>query len=76
MLGLFNRNIDLKKSIENNLAKEIRRSSKGRIPKAEILELARRTVSRMDFRNSYQMHKSIRGYADILVDNYFAKIKQ
>lgn len=73
-ISLFRRrNESLREYTQRELAKEIRKESKGRIP-ADVREhLAKRTVDRMDFSNSYQMHKSLRGYAEILVQNYFAK---
>ena len=74
MLSLFRkRNESLREYTQRELAKEIRKESKGRIPVDVREELARRTVARIDFSNSIQMHKSLRGYAEILVQNYFAK---
>lgn len=52
------------------LAKEIRRSSKGQITKDKRYILAKYVISRIDFSNPYQTHKSLRGYADIIVDKY------
>lgn len=56
--------------LTRELEKEIRRASKGKIPKQTRRALAERLIGRLDFSDSFQMHKSLRGYADILVDNY------
>lgn len=73
MLMLFKKNMTKKEYLKRQLEKELRRSSKGAMPKAVRVSLASRTVERLDFTNSYQMHKSMRGYADILVNDYFEK---
>lgn len=52
------------------LAEEIADVSGNAIPMAACEELARQTVGRMDFNNPYQMHKGLRGYAQILADDY------
>lgn len=70
MLNLFRRNMTKKEYLTKQLEKELRRSSKGTMPKEVRTSLAKRTIERMDFNNPYQMHKSIQGYADILVNNY------
>lgn len=70
---LFRRNLTKKQYVINALTKELRYASKGRIPAKARRRLAKRTVERMDFSNPYQMHKSLRGYADILADNFFQK---
>lgn len=75
MLMIFKKNLTKKEYLKRQLEKELRRSSKGAMPKAIRVSLAARTIERLDFSNSYQMHKSIRGYADILVHNYFKDIK-
>ena len=73
MTHIFTKNESIQEYTQRELAKEIRKESKGHIP-ADVREhLAKRTVARMDFSNSYQMHKSLRGYAEILVQNYYAK---
>ena len=73
MVNIFKRNESIQEYTRRELAKEIRKESKGRIPADVREDLARRTVERMDFSNPIQMHKSLRGYAEILVQNYFAK---
>lgn len=73
MHNIFTKNESIQEYTRRELTKEIRKESKGRIPADVREELAKRTVDRMDFSNSYQMHKSLRGYAEILVQNYFAK---
>ena len=73
MIRLFNKRLTKTEYFERSLEKALRKSSRGKIPKATRISLAKRTVSRMDFNNPYQMHKSIEGYADILVQNYLAK---
>ena len=52
------------------LANEIAEISGSLIPMTVCEELARHTVERLDFNNPYQMHKGLRGYAQILVDDY------
>lgn len=73
MHNIFTKNESIQEYTRRELTKEIRKESKERIPADVREELAKRTVDRMDFSNSYQMHKSLRGYAEILVQNYFAK---
>lgn len=73
MLMIFKKNLTKKEYLRRQLEKELRRSSKGAMPKSVRVSLAARTIERLDLSNSYQMHKSIRGYADILVHNYFEK---
>lgn len=75
MLMIFKKNLTKKEYLKRQLEKELRRASKGAMPKSIRVSLAARTVERLDFSNSYQMHKSMRGYADILVYNYFEKRK-
>ena len=72
-MNIFTKNESIQEYTRRELAKEIRKESKGRIPADVREELARRTVERMNFSNPIQMHKSLRGYAEILVQNYFAK---
>ena len=74
MFMTFKKNLTKREYLKRQLEKELRRSSKGAMPKEVRVSLASRTIERLDFTNSYQMHKSIRGYADILVQNYFEKI--
>lgn len=72
-MNIFTKTESIQEYTQRKLAKEIRKESKGRIPADIREELAKRTVARMDFSNPIQMHKSLRGYAEILVQNYFAK---
>lgn len=72
MLRLFGRHKSVKEYTLHELKKELRKLSRGRIPADVIESLAQRTVESLDFNNSYQMHKSIRGYAEILVQNYLS----
>ena len=74
MLPVFRRNLTKKEYLTKQLEKELRRSSKGKMPKSVRISLARRTIDRLDFTNSFQMHKSIQGYADILANNYMKSI--
>ena len=60
--------------LEKLLYRELRKVSKRKMPKEHCRYLAKRTVSRLDFNNSYQMHKSIQGYADLLYMNYQKKV--
>lgn len=62
------RNMTNKEYLSKQLTKELKRSSKGTIPKAERKELAEKTVSRLDLTNTFQMHKSMSAYADMLVE--------
>lgn len=68
---MFGRKETQSEYMQRELAKEIQKVSKGRIPADEREYLAKRTVERMDFSDSIQMHKGLRGYADILVQQYF-----
>ena len=52
------------------LANEIAEVSCKGIPIKVCEEMARQIVERMDFNDPYQMHKGLRGYAQILVDDY------
>jgi len=70
MLRLFKKDLTTREYLTRQLEKELRKSSKGTMPKDVRKRLAIRTINRLDFKNSFQMHKSIRGYADILVANY------
>lgn len=72
-MKLFRKNMTKTEYLTKELEKELGRSSKGKMPKPIRRMLAVRTVQRLDRNNDYQMHKSIAGYADILVSNYFAK---
>ena len=62
--------------MQRELAKEIHKVSKGRIPADEREYLAKRTVERMDYSDSIQMHKGLRGYAEILVQQYFQNVME
>lgn len=62
--------LSVKEIIQHKLEKELKKASKGAMPKQTRKALAIRTVNRMDFNNSLQMHKSIEAYADILVANW------
>lgn len=64
-----------RKYIANKLEKCLRKTSYGCIPKRDRIFLAKRTANRLDFSNSFQMHKSIEGYADMLAESYFSKKK-
>lgn len=69
-MRLFNKKLTKKEYLERKLEKALRKSSHGKMPKTIRIFLAKRTISRMDFTNPYQMHKSIESYADILVNNF------
>lgn len=60
--------------LTSQLEKALRRSSKGKMPKSDREFLAKRTIGRLDVTNNFQMHKSIEGYAQMLVEKYFNKI--
>ena len=66
------RRLSTRQYVLYRLERCLRKSSNGSMPKQKRKELAIRTVNRMDFNNSLQMHKSIEGYADILVANWRA----
>ena len=72
---LFRRNVTKKEYLINMLEKELKRASKGTMPKSVRVAFAKRTIERMDLTNPYQTHKSIQGYADILFNNYKKKEK-
>ncbi len=72
-MRFFNRHLTKREYLTKELEKEIRRASRGKIPKNIRISLAERTIGKMDFNNPYQMHKSLGSYAEILVHNFFAK---
>lgn len=74
MLRIFRSRLTKEEYLEKLFYRELRRVSKGKMPKEHCRYLAKRTVARLDFTNSYQMHKSIQGYADLLYVNYQKKI--
>jgi len=49
------------------LEKELKKASDGKMKRAERKDLAIRTIGRMNFDDSFQMHKSLKGYAKMLV---------
>ena len=65
---MLNRSMTKKEYLTRQLMRELKRSSKGHMSKIERKSLAERTISRLDFNNSYQMHKSMSAYADMLVE--------
>lgn len=76
MFLLFRKNMTKKEYLIKKLEKELRRSSKGKMPRNVRSSLAKRTIERLDFSNTYQMHKSIQGYADLLVNNWRQNIQK
>lgn len=55
------------------LEKELRKASKGKMPKDIRASLAEKTVAKLDFNNSFQMHRSLKSYAGDLVYDFFLK---
>lgn len=68
MPGTTLREMTKKEDLIIQLEKEIKRSSMGTIPKEERLRLAAQAIDRLDFDNSFQMHKSLSAYADLIVE--------
>lgn len=73
MLRIFRCNLTKKEYMTRELEKELKSVSKGKMPKETRKFLAKRTIDRLDLNNTFQMHKSIRGYAMMLVENYKLK---
>ena len=74
-MKLFIKRLTKTEYLEKSLEKALRKSSRGKMPKATRISLAKRTIRRIDLNNPYQTHKSIEGYADILTQNYLAKVR-
>lgn len=68
---MVNMEIEKRRMIEDRIISAMKRNRFGTIPEAEILRMAKDTVKNLDFNNSYQMHKSPEGYADMLALDYF-----
>lgn len=70
-MTILRKNMTKNEYLRIQLERALKRSSKGRMPKKARKALALRTIQRLDMNNTYQMHKSLEGYADILTANYF-----
>lgn len=65
---MMRKRLSSKELLYKQLIKAMKRSAKGRISSDRVEELVERAIERLDFDNHYQMHKSIQGYADMLIE--------
>lgn len=70
---LFRKRMTTRQLLTKDLEKELRKASKGRMPKEEREILAKRTVEKLDFNNPYQMQRSLKSYAEDIVFEFFYK---
>lgn len=66
------RNKSLVESFVKSMEESIRRFANGRLSDSEVKYLAEYQVNRLDFNNSWQMHKGLGYFARAAVNNYLS----